>query len=170
MEEIIEMSEQDEGFMIKALEQAEIALNNDWIPVGAVFVKSGRIITHGTKNGMVHTLFDHAEHNGCYQALWSRDGPKNLSGFTVYSTLEPCLMCLSMLMTVRVSRVVFGLKDPYGGGSFILSDAKLLPARFRDEHPVIEGGILEKSSRALLRRFLLQGSIKKERGLIPKTP
>lgn len=143
----------DSAYMRLALEQAQIALSNDWIPVGAVFVKDGRVITHGRKNGITHTLFDHAEHNGCYQALWSREGPRNLEGFTVYSTLEPCLMCLSMLMTTRVSRIVYGLQDPYGGGTSILDHPELLPVRFRDQRPLLRGGELAEESRQLLRKF-----------------
>lgn len=147
------MDSNDERFMRLALDQARLALHNNWIPVGAVFVKDGHIIAHGCKTGTAHTLFDHAEHNGCYQALWSRQGPSNLRGFTVYSTLEPCLMCLSMLMTTRVSRIVYGLADPYGGGGFVLKHAKYLPARFKEERPEFEGGLLAKESAGLLREF-----------------
>ena len=136
-----------------ALEQAGLALDNDWIPIGAVFVKNGQVITHGRKNGMNHPLFDHAEHNGCYQTLWSREGPRNLDGFTVHTTLEPCIMCCGMLMTARVSRIVYALEDPYGGGSFMLSDPTRLPARYQHVHPVIQGGILREDSKDLLRQF-----------------
>jgi tRNA(adenine34) deaminase len=121
--------------------------------VGAVFVKGGRVIAHGAKTGLVHSLFDHAEHNACYQALWSREGPRNLEGFTVYSTLEPCLMCLSMLMTTRVSRIVYACEDPYGGGCRLLENPALLPMRFQKERPVAEGGLLQAESKELLRRF-----------------
>jgi len=150
------MDPHDEGYMRLALEQAKLALDNDWIPVGAVFVKDHRVITHGRKTGIPHPLFDHAEHNGCYQALWSREGPKNLEGFTVYSTLEPCLMCISMLMTTRVNRIVYGLGDPYGGGGFVLARPSYLPARFRDRRPAFEGGLMSEASRELLRQYFLK--------------
>lgn len=144
---------EDETFMRLALEQAILALKNKWIPIGAVFVKDGQIVTHGRKTGIRHTLFDHAEHNGCYQILWDRGGARNLEGFTVYSTLEPCLMCLSMLMAARVSRIVYGSPDPYGGGVMILKDPSLLPVRFKDRVPLIEGGVLLEESQRLLRQF-----------------
>lgn len=148
------MHRSDKDFMRLALEQAELALQNDWLPVGAVFVKNCHVIAHGRKTGINHPHFDHAEHNGCYQALWSRNGPRNLAGFTVYTTLEPCLMCISMLMTTRVSRIVYALEDPYGGGGFLLSwRPSILPARFRKEHPSIEGGVLRDDSKDLLRKF-----------------
>src|SRR3989344_6070804 len=126
-------SNNEEGYMDLALEQAEVALNKGLIPVGAVFVHDNRVIVHGRKNGIIHTLFDHAEHNGCYQALWSRDGPRNLQGCIVYA-----------------------LEDPYGGGVFMLADPSRLPERFRSEHPTIAGGLLREPSRTLLRQFFLK--------------
>lgn len=143
----------DEAFMRLALGQAELALKNGWIPVGAIFVQDGRIVAHGCKTGTIHRHFDHAEHNGCYQALWSRDGPKDLKGFTVYSTMEPCVMCMSMLMTTRVSRIVYGVDDPYGGGAYLLENPAHLPERFYHEHPTLISGVLEAESVALLRQF-----------------
>ncbi|MBU6321518.1 hypothetical protein KGO04_03190, partial [Patescibacteria group bacterium] len=108
---------------------------------------------HARKEGKRHTLFDHAEHNGCYQTLWNRGGPQNLGGFTVYSTLEPCVMCMSMLMTVRVSRIVWAEDDPAGGGSFMFRHPDELPGRFKAERPALHRGVLQEESRALLRRF-----------------
>lgn len=148
------MDTHDERYMGLALDLAKVALDNDWIPVGAVFVRDNRIIVHGRKvGGSLHALFDHAEHNACYQALWDRAGPKNLDGCTVYSTLEPCLMCMSMLLTTRVSRIVYGLEDPYGGGGFILKHYWNLPPRFRTREPAFEGGVRAQESKALLRQF-----------------
>ncbi len=139
-------------YMDLALENAETSLKNGWMPVGAIFVHRDRIIASGTKNGMVHARFDHAEHNGCYQALWSRKGPRDLDGVTVYSTLEPCILCMAMLLTTRVSRIVYGLEDPYGGGSYLLSSPKR-PARFRKELPELSGGVRRDESMILMHRF-----------------
>ena len=147
------MDSNDMRYMRLALEQGELALANGWIPVGALFVKDNRVVTHGRKTGLLHPLFDHAEHNGCYQALWSRDGPKNLDGFDVYATLEPCVMCMSMLMTTRVRRIVYGFPDCYGGGGFMLSHPEHLPERFAEKRPTLVSGVLARESQLLLRRF-----------------
>lgn len=140
-----------------ALSQAQQALEKGWIPIGAVFVKNDCIITYGRKDGMHHPHFDHAEHNGCYRALpRGEEGVRSdLSGVTVYTTLEPCIMCIGLLMTTRVSRIVYGLNDPYGGGGFILSShvEGCLPERFQQDRPELCGGVLENKSRALLRKF-----------------
>lgn len=143
----------DETFMRMALVHAETALKAGWIPVGAVFIKDNRVIAHGAKMGTVHTLFDHAEHNGCYQALWSRDGPKNLAGVEVYSTMEPCVLCMAMLMITRVRRITYGIEDPYGGGAYMISSTRDMPERFRKEKPELKGAVLRGESKKLLRQF-----------------
>lgn len=143
---------QDLVYMRIALDHARFALARSWVPVGAVLVHSGRVIAHGIKLGTHHVRLDHAEHNGINQALWSRQTVRDLAGTTLYSTLEPCILCMSMIMTTRVSRVVYGLEDPYGGGSFILN-APNISERFRTERPAVKGGVLREESGRLLGQF-----------------
>lgn len=151
---------QNEFFMSLALEQADVALKRDWIPVGAVFVNEhGDVVTHARKMGRFHAHFDHAEHNGCYQALWAgRNGPKDLQGITVYTTLEPCVMCMSMLLTTQVSHIVWGMEDSYGGGACFLRHQDIFPLRFRGVHtfPSFEEGCMREESRYLLKSFFLR--------------
>ena len=160
----------DEQYMRLALSHAKNALAQGWIPVGAVFVRDGKIVSHGIKTGTVHPLFDHAEHNGCYQALWSSDGPSNLNGCTVYSTLEPCILCMAMLMTTRVSRIVYAFPDPYGGGSFLLHKNTVLPERFRNERPSLTEGVLRNESKKLLVRFFKDDTSRGGRWSNPNNP
>lgn len=155
----------DEGFMALAYDQAEIALNNGWIPVGAVFVRNNQVVGHGRKLGgeHKHPRLDHAELNGCNQLLWGSEGPRDLDGFEVFSTLEPCLNCMATLMTVRVSRIVWALPDPYGGGSCLLKHPEMLPDRFKSERPIFEEGLLAERSRLLLRKYFLSRAEKKDK-------
>ena len=149
-------SRTDDDFMQLAIDQAKIALYNKWIPVGAIFVRDDAVMTHGRKTGEKHTHFDHAEHNACYNALWSRQGPRHLRGVTVYSTLEPCVMCMGMLMTVRVSRIVYALPDPYGGGSYLVkAPRRSRPERFKSELPVLvqASEAVATQVKALMREF-----------------
>lgn len=156
--------EQDKAYMQLALGQARAALAHDWIPVGAVFVLNGSIIAIGSKTGMVHPRFDHAEHNGCYRALWGPHSAKDLEGCDVFSTMEPCILCMAMLMTLRVRRILYGMEDPYGGGGFILKNREILPPRFKDQHPVLVGGVCRDESRELLRQFFRTNLAKDESG------
>lgn len=151
-------SRQDEQYMHLALAQAYNALRQGWVPVGAVFIEGSHVIAYGTKDGTKHPRFDHAEHNGCYQALWAgRDGPRDLRGVTVYSTMEPCVMCMSMLMTTRVERIVYAMEDPYGGGAYLLTSPDR-PTRFKEDIPMLEGGCLREESKVILREFFTQQS------------
>ena len=145
----------DREFMEHALRHAKTALQNDWIPVGCVLVEKGRIISHGIKTGQHHARLDHAELNAINQALWSREGPRTLSGVTVYVTLEPCMVCMSMLMACRVARVVYGLKDHYAGAASFLTKASSLPPMYQKVKTRIEGGCLASESVALLREFFV---------------
>jgi len=143
----------DREFMEQALRHARTALDNNWIPVGCVFVEKGRLIAHGIKTGQHHPRFDHAELNAVHQALWSLEGPKTLSGVTVYVTLEPCMVCMSTLMACRVERIVYGLADHYAGASHFLTKAVNMPPMYQKVKPRIEGGCLATESRALLHEF-----------------
>jgi len=149
----------DKQFMEHALKHAKTALENNWIPVGCVFVEKGRIIAHGIKTGQHHPRLDHAELNAINQALWSREGPRTLSGVTVYVTLEPCMVCMSMLAACRVERIVYGLRDHYAGATGLLTTAEKLPPMYRKAKPRTEGGCLATESKALLQEFFLNNEV-----------
>lgn len=126
----------DDDFMQLAIDQASIALANELLPVGVIFTKDNHRIAHGRKTGEAHFRLDHAEYHACRSALSNRNGPRSLRGVTVYSTLEPCVMCMGMLLSMRVSRIVYAIPDPHGGGSYLLrSPKRLRPERFKNELP-----------------------------------
>ena len=88
---------EDEKFMRKALDEAEAALGEGEIPVGAVVVCKGRIIARA--HNLTETLCDvtaHAEMQAVTSAA-SMLGGKYLTDCTVYVTLEPCVMCAGAL-------------------------------------------------------------------------
>ena len=146
-------TQEDNMFMEYALKHARTALENGFIPVGCVLIEKGRIVSHGIKTGQYHQRFDHAELNAINQALWSREGPRTLSGVTVYVTLEPCMVCMSMLMACRVERIVYGLPDKYAGSALFLNKASSLPKMYQHVKPRVEGGCKSKESLKLLRTF-----------------
>lgn len=108
-------SADDEKFMRLALEEAVKALAHDDIPVGAVLVKDGQVIASGkNERELLASPVAHAE----VQAL--NAGAKanahwNLTGTTLYVTLEPCPMCSGALVQARVEEVVYAATDPKGG-------------------------------------------------------
>lgn len=138
----------DNYFMKKALQEAEIAFENGEVPVGAVVVVKDRII--GRAHNLTERLKDvtaHAE----MQAITSASnflGGKYLHECTLYVTLEPCQMCAGALYWSQVSRIVYGAPDLERGFNVIGGQL----------HPKTElvGGVLEKEAAELLKRFFIQ--------------
>jgi tRNA(adenine34) deaminase len=140
----------DERFMGEALKEAKHSLKDRLLPVGAVLVKSGKILARGRKRGEVHFAIDHAEKNACEEILSLASA--KLDGIIVYTTMEPCLMCMGLLLNLRVERIVYAIEDPYGGGTGILRpDA--LPRRHTERHPFLRGGVLRTEAKDLLKNY-----------------
>lgn len=105
----------DNYFMDEALKEAQKALDEDEIPIGAVVVCKGRIIGRG--HNLTERLSDVSAHAEM-QALTAAAnfmGGKYLKGCTLYVTLEPCVMCAGALFWFQIDRVVFGASDPQRG-------------------------------------------------------
>ena len=128
----------EELFMEKALELARQAESNGEVPVGAIVVVDGQVRGSGFNSPI--RLMDptaHAEMLALREAA-SSIGNYRLEGATLYSTLEPCVMCAGALVAARVGRVVFGARDLRFGGvrsKFRLADSELLNHRV----DVVEG-------------------------------
>ena len=100
------MFKDDYYFMERALKQAEIAYKKGEVPVGAVVVKDGKVISRGYN--LRETTNDptaHAELLAMKKASKKLDSWR-LSGCTLYVTLEPCPMCSGVIINSRIARVV----------------------------------------------------------------
>ena len=115
MQEKIIPRNDDERFMLAALQEAQAAAELDEVPIGAVVVCNGQIIARA--HNLTETLTDvtaHAE----MQAITSAAaylGGKYLTGCTLYVTVEPCLMCAGALAWSQISRIVYGATDDKKG-------------------------------------------------------
>lgn len=101
--------------MKEALLLAREAFENNEVPVGAVVVKDGKVVS-GARNRVME-LPDPTAHA---EVLAVRDAARalrtmRLTGCTLYTTLEPCYMCAGALVHSRVDRIVFGAADPRTG-------------------------------------------------------
>lgn len=143
----------DESHMRAALSQARSASALGEVPIGAVLVSdSGSIIATG--HNLVESTHDataHAELICLRRAMSARENWR-LLGTTLYSTLEPCPMCLSALALARVENVVYAAKDLRLGACGTWIDLA------KEEHPFhtfgeIRGGILEEDAASLMRDF-----------------
>ncbi|MDE0856839.1 MAG: tRNA adenosine(34) deaminase TadA [Nevskia sp.] len=149
---------QDEGaepadamWMRLALDLARQAAAEGEVPVGAVLVRDGTIVGEGRNQPIaLHDPSAHAEMLAMRDAAM-RVGNYRLTGTTLYVTLEPCVMCAGAIVHARVSRLVFGARDPKAGAVDSVYD---VIARPRLNHVVQwTGGVLEAECGALLREF-----------------
>ena len=141
----------DEQWMKLAIEQAKKAEGLVEVPVGAVLLLDGKLITQAHNQSIsANDPTAHAE----IELL--RSAGKKLNNYrlpntTLYVTLEPCTMCLGAMIHARVSRIVFGAYDTKTGvcGSCIdLSTSKCF------NHQVeIQGGVLADECKELLQQF-----------------
>jgi tRNA(adenine34) deaminase len=101
----------DNYFMSKALEQAQLAFEKDEVPVGAVVVIDQRIIAKSHNlTELLNDVTAHAEMQAITAAA-NFLGGKYLKGCTLYVTLEPCQMCAGALYWSQIDRLVFGAAD-----------------------------------------------------------
>jgi len=140
-----------ERFMRQALVEAQAALANGDVPVGAVIVHDGRIIGRGhNQRELMQDPTAHAEMIALTAAA-TAIGSWRLNGCTLYVTLEPCAMCAGALVLARIDRLVYGTADPKAGacGSIlnIVDDPRL-------NHRVpVESGVLTDECAEMLRAF-----------------
>lgn len=116
----------DEFFMKAAIKEAQQALSKDEVPIGAVIVCQGQIISRA--HNLTETLNDvtaHAEMQAITSAA-NYIGGKYLTGCTLYVTVEPCPMCAGALYWSQIDKIVYGIADEKRGYSS-LSDKLLHP-------------------------------------------
>ena len=138
------------NFMKAALEQAVLAGNEGEVPVGAVVVKDGEIISVGrNRRERLQKATHHAEIEAIEKACEVL-GCWRLEGCTLYVTLEPCPMCAGAIINARVEKVVYGATDSKGGACDSVVNLFNLPFNHK---PEVWAGILEEECSALLQDF-----------------
>ena len=137
--------------MREALRLAREGADAGEVPVGAVVAIAGDIVGRGWNSPVARNdPTAHAEILALREAA-ARIGNYRLEGATLYSTLEPCVMCAGALVAARVGRLVFGARDLRFGGvrsKFQIADSDLLNHRVE----VVEN-VLPVECVELLREF-----------------
>ena len=133
----------DEKFMRDALAEAQAALEDGEVPVGAVIVSGGRIIAKG--HNMTDRLHDPTAHAEmiAITAATEAAGSRYLNDCTLYVTLEPCPMCAAALNWAQIARIVYGAADPKRG--YTLFSPSLLHPRTE-----VTSGVLGEECGALV--------------------
>jgi tRNA(adenine34) deaminase len=137
-----------------ALQEAQQALEEEEVPVGAVIVHADRVIARAhNQREQLRDPTAHAEMIAITQAAESL-GSWRLEDCTLYATLEPCPMCAGAILQGRIASLVYGAADPKAGAVQtlyqLLSDPRL-------NHRVqTTSGVLVAECGAILTRFFQQ--------------
>jgi tRNA(adenine34) deaminase len=138
-------------FMRLAYQEAEAAMAESEVPIGAVIVHDGRVIASAhNQREQLQDPTAHAEMIAITQAAQSL-GSWRLEGCTLYVTLEPCPMCAGAIVQARIPEVVYGTPDPKAGAVHTLYQL-LTDARLNHRCQVVSGVLLNECS-AILTRF-----------------
>ena len=146
---------EDEQFMKLALDGARQSLLKNNYPISAVLVIDGNYVDQKS-----NTLFENKDWSSHAESMLIREHAtlikeqvkEKKSLIEVYTTLEPCLMCLGTMVLSRVSRIVYASPDPVGGVSHI--DPNTLSFWYQSKWPRIEGMLFKEESYDLLIKFM----------------
>lgn len=146
------MRAKDEEFMRLAIAEAEKARDSEEVPIGAIVVDAAGEVLAAASN---RTIID-SDPTAHAEILAIRSAARNignyrLTGCTLYTTVEPCVMCAGALVNARIARLVFGAHDERFGGvetKFRLCDSDELNHRME-----IVSGTLAGDCRRLMQSF-----------------
>ena len=141
----------DEYWMKMAIQEANLAMKENEIPVGAVIVQNDKLIAQAhnqpiknndpTAHAEILVLRQAAQHQGNHRLLDT----------TIYITLEPCAMCVGAMIQARIQRCVYGASDPKSGAVGSVLD---LSAHAKLNHSFsVAGGLFAAESATLLQTF-----------------
>ena len=141
--------EKDQYWMAKALEEAKKAMAAGEHPIGSVLVAGNRELTRGqTSVRRQESITVHGELLALKNAKWdvfSKDRP-----VVIYTTLEPCIMCIGATMQCEVDEIVFGMRATPDGGTRYLD---CLSGK-GEKVPIVRGGVLEEEAVKLFQEEL----------------
>ena len=144
------LSVPEEKYMLLAIEQAKLSAQEGEVPVGAVVVKDGKVISTGRnrrekdKNALAHAELEAID--GACKAL----GGWRLWQCELYVTLEPCPMCTGAIINSRLRRVIYGASDKKAGSCGSVVNLFDLPYNHR---PEVIAGFMGDECGSLLTAF-----------------
>jgi tRNA(adenine34) deaminase len=140
-----------ERYMRLALEEAEQAMREEEVPVGAIIVHQDRVIASAhNQREQLHDPTAHAEMVAITQAAEAIQSWR-LDGCTLYVTLEPCPMCAGAILQARIQIVVYGAADPKAGAVHTLF--RLLDDSRLNHRCETVANVLTQSCSEILSRF-----------------
>jgi tRNA(adenine34) deaminase len=141
----------DYRLMALALDEARRATAQGEVPVGALVVIDGTILSsRGNERERRHDPTAHAEMLALRDAA-ALAGGWRLREATLYVTLEPCAMCAGAIVLARIKRLVYGADDPKAGAAGSIFNIVDHPAL--NHSPDVRAGVMAAEASELLREF-----------------
>ena len=140
-----------EFFMRQALQEAQKALLSNEFPVGCVVVSEDTVIATGSRKGTAGQAFNELDHAEMVALRQLEALNRDPSGMTLYTTLEPCLMCFGALLIHGIGQVVYAYEDAMGGGTGCA--LARMPALYKDSKISIISNVLRRESLQLFKDF-----------------
>lgn len=149
---------EDEKFMRCAIKEAQKAVFEDEVPVGAIAVLDGKVIARAHNNReRTQNAINHAEMLVIQKACKKLNSWR-LDGVTLYVTIEPCPMCMGAIINARVPRLVYGADDKKAGCCGTLYD--LNEGKFNHVTSLTRG-VLSEECGGIIRRYFEEKRRKK---------
>jgi tRNA(adenine34) deaminase len=148
----------DEKFMQVAIEEAKNAKENGSPPISSIMVKDGKVIAKGWSS--VGKDLDPSGHNdtNCIRQTCKNLNSLDLSNCTMFSTIEPCAMCLSCAAWAGLRNIIFGAyQEDIAGNSYLLTgyhaetQAKLYKLDGKTMN--VKGGVLRDECSKLMKNY-----------------
>jgi tRNA(adenine34) deaminase len=137
-----------EKFMAEALQEAEDALRRGDRPIGAVIAHDGKIVARGSNTSATdRSNLSHAELKAllaCAPYLYDHG-----TECVIYTTVEPCVMCLGAIVMANIRNIVYGMPDRYIGARSVLQHNGHIGQRVHN----YLGGVLETQCIEIYRRY-----------------
>ncbi len=143
--------QEHERFMTAALEQAARAASNGDFPVGCVLVCNRQVAATGFRRNSTGTPneLDHAEIIALRSLLGQQSADPGRT--TLYSTMEPCLMCFSTLILSGIRTIVYGYEDVMGGGTRL--NLAELPPLYADMKVTVVPAVMRQQCLRMFKDF-----------------
>jgi len=143
-----------EAMMAESLNEARAGFAESEVPIGAVVVLNGRVIGKG--HNQKERLQDPTAHA---EIMAVRDACQNLKswrldGASLYTTAEPCLMCLGAALQARVAEIIYGCREPKFGAVELLESGGFI--EYGNHRLAIKGGFCAEECAAILREFFAE--------------
>jgi tRNA(adenine34) deaminase len=138
-------------WMEKALSLAKTALDVGEIPIGSLVIKDQKLI-----GGACNLSISNSDPTAHAEILALRKAGEYLKNYrlpdtTIYTTVEPCTMCLGAMVHARISRLVYGALEPKTGA--VVSNFKILE-KFDYNHKFqVKGGVMADEAGKLIKDF-----------------